>query len=348
MKQHIVPRMYIGGFTDNSGLWFTLNSENTIRRQPPKEICKKTNFYELKNRDGNVVLRNTIERDVLGAVEFNSAPLLRDLSHVVSNNDSVVGYLTDSGKLEDLMAFVTVLFARSEKVITITSLLNQMKNPATWSIYEQMNLWPLISLRAINRIFTALHENYNSIFIKNKTDVPFITSSTPFASTALYIDFNAILAFPLTSNLLLLKDPLACFFDPKTMEWNATKEQVMMINELFCYDPESLIISPTEPEIRRLSKFRVQQAVGKPRLTPPSAVEPLPDYISKEALFDVIKAGLSFSIKPRTPYLDGVRTHEMQLVISALEEFKRASAVRQAPISPGPCFRKGSDVFGHN
>jgi Protein of unknown function (DUF4238) len=53
-KQHFIPELHLKHFVDANGMVWTYDiHENAVRRSIPKETAAQTNFYSLRDKDGN-------------------------------------------------------------------------------------------------------------------------------------------------------------------------------------------------------------------------------------------------------------------------------------------------------
>lgn len=68
--QHFVPRFYLKNFTYDGKYCYTKNKSGKINSQNIKEICKRRNIYEIKDKNNNILNKNYAENTLAVLDEY--------------------------------------------------------------------------------------------------------------------------------------------------------------------------------------------------------------------------------------------------------------------------------------
>ncbi|HEX8817536.1 MAG TPA: DUF4238 domain-containing protein [Terriglobales bacterium] len=98
--QHYVPKFYLKGFTDKSGVLWVCEKHKPIRSSKPKEEANRPDYYTHVSGEK----RNEMAEDILKELESRAAPIIRKLANPQ--------YLLTPENAAQVIMFVAFQFAR--------------------------------------------------------------------------------------------------------------------------------------------------------------------------------------------------------------------------------------------
>ena len=174
--QHFVPQMYLKYFA-NGKICNVIEGHGKITKKSIDRICYKADYYELKKSENEIVKHNLIETQFLNRLETMYTGFFEEL-FVALRNQNVEAFLHHDDNNLNLIIWLVLMFLRNPLVFKETPEAAkeigiewddiQAHNNAVTNIVGLLTDWS-----------NDLSKTHKIVFLKNNTDISFVTSSYP-------------------------------------------------------------------------------------------------------------------------------------------------------------------------
>lgn len=173
--QHVVPQVYLKSFADGKTC-YVIDGYGKIRPKSIEGICYENDYYELRNTEGKIVYENLFEKAVYQKIETAYSNYLDDLFFALKTV-SVKRFL----KLDDnclcLITWMVIMLLRNPLAFSMTPEIGRELG-AEWNDVQAHNN-AILSITALENMSRALYKTHKAVFLKNDTDISFLTGNYP-------------------------------------------------------------------------------------------------------------------------------------------------------------------------
>ncbi len=227
-KQHYVPKFYLKLFTKSNKLCpYIINKKELMDPVPYYDQCCKNYFYQIDKNN-----RTEIE-DILGKLEDNLAPVIRDICNGTQISDQL------ESKLKQ---FIVLQLLRTPKHFNdFTNSLDKLFKGITNNrkAFQMLNVFEQ-TLQCIEDLETAVISNSNDLIITS--DNPVIIYNQ-FFSDSITINHTGLLEKGIVILLPLSSKKIAVLYDPTTYKINnsISSEDFLYMNLLTFLNADNLV-----------------------------------------------------------------------------------------------------------
>ena len=175
-NQHVVPQVYLKHFAIEK-MCYVIDGYGKIQKKSIEGICYEDDYYEFRSAEGNIVRPNWVENDLLGKVETMYSDFLDDLRDALESND-VKRFMRFEDNGLCLITWMVIMLLRSPVVFKLTPEV-AAELGIEWDAIQSRNN-AILNISALTEHFSRkLYDTHKIVFIKNKTDISFLTGNYP-------------------------------------------------------------------------------------------------------------------------------------------------------------------------
>ena len=174
--QHVVPQVYLKHFADGMMCYVIDGYNGKIRPKSIEGICYENDYYELRNSEGKIVYENLFETDVYQKIESAYSDYLDDL-FLALKTDSLKRFLKIDDNCLCLITWMVIMLLRNPLAFSMTPEIGREMG-IEWNDIQAHNN-AILSIAALENMSRALYKTHKVVFLKNSTDISFLTGNYP-------------------------------------------------------------------------------------------------------------------------------------------------------------------------
>ena len=178
-NEHIVPKHVVQEFTTRKPFYiFVTQTDKIIEKKNTKEVCTRSNEYEMRDVNKKIIFQNLIERDFLAKVEGMLTTPYRKIIEVARKQNNIKTFLRSSNNRYAIMLWMSLITLRSPANIPMfaqacedVGIVFKEKDKRNAGLSILVNVLPEFAKQSM--------DIYNIIVLRNNTTLPFVLSSRP-------------------------------------------------------------------------------------------------------------------------------------------------------------------------